>query len=143
MQSLKYVLGATLILALPYYLISSFVEMPSPETQESLSAKAEDAALSIEFSPAETEVPLAAKKPLEKLAEKMIAHPNLTVRIIGYASGGDEKTDTSARRISLSRALSIRTFLINRGADNLHIMVEAMGNQPTSGNPERADVILK
>ena len=60
-------------------------------------------------------------------------------RIVAYAAGGAEEASV-ARRISLSRALQIRAFLISKGVNPLSLNVQALGNQT---NADTADVFVK
>jgi outer membrane protein OmpA-like peptidoglycan-associated protein len=98
--------------------------------------------MSVLFSQAETDVPLSAQEDLRKLAQKLVAKEDLGVRVVAYASGPEEQKSL-ARRVSLSRALAVRAFLIDLGVDNLRINVQAMGNDIPSGEPERADIFIE
>ncbi len=99
--------------------------------------------MQVVFSKTETEVPLNSQKDLEDLARKLSAPGNTQgVSVVAYASGTEDQASI-ARRVSLSRALAIRAFLIDAGIDNLRINVQAMGNKAEGGNPERADVFVK
>lgn len=64
------------------------------------------------------------------------------IAIIAYASGTTDQA-TAARRISLSRALSVRAYLIDQGVINLRINVQAEGINNTHGNPDRADIFIR
>jgi outer membrane protein OmpA-like peptidoglycan-associated protein len=64
------------------------------------------------------------------------------VRVVAYAAGTPEQS-SFARRISLSRALQIRAYLIEQMVDESAINVIAMGNKKTSGNPNRADILVR
>ena len=59
--------------------------------------------------------------------------------IVAYAAGGAEEASI-ARRVSLSRALQIRAFLISKGVNPLSLNVQALGNQI---NADTADVFVK
>jgi outer membrane protein OmpA-like peptidoglycan-associated protein len=98
-------------------------------------------ALSVQFSEAETEVPLSAQEPLVALSKQITANESAQVKIVAYASGSKDQASI-ARRISLARALSVRAFLIDLGVDNVRISVQAMGNDIPEGESERADIII-
>ncbi len=105
--------------------------------------KVEKAELQIQFAKTETEVPLSSQAPLQALAKKLSAPGNgCGVTVVAFASGSDDQASI-ARRVSLSRALAIRAFLIDSGVDNLRINVQAMGNKADGNNPESADIFLK
>jgi outer membrane protein OmpA-like peptidoglycan-associated protein len=65
-----------------------------------------------------------------------------SVRITAYAKGTPDEASI-ARRISMSRALAVRAFLIREGVDQLKINVQAMGHNVPSGAPDRADVMIR
>ena len=96
----------------------------------------------VSFAKTETEVPLSAQKPLQELAKKLTGKSNTCgVSVVAYASGSKDQ-ESIARRVSLSRALAIRAFLIDSGVNNMRINVQAMGNKAEGDNSERADVFL-
>ena len=98
--------------------------------------------LQISFAESETEVPLISQEPLKKLVNALRREPAKVVTVIAYAAGSDDQASI-ARRVSLTRALAVRAYLIDMGIDKLRINVKARGNEVVSGNPERADVFIK
>lgn len=82
-----------------------------------------------------------AKMDLSQLA-KTVKSNKSSVRIVAYAKGTPDEASV-ARRISLSRALAVRAFLIREGVDQLRINVQAMGHNVPSGNADRADVLVR
>jgi outer membrane protein OmpA-like peptidoglycan-associated protein len=93
------------------------------------------------FGETDTEIPPAMESNLGGIAKQLVDNPRSTVSVIAYASGGKGQA-SNARRISLSRALAVRAYLIDQGANSLQINVQAMGNK-TKGQIERADIFLK
>lgn len=93
------------------------------------------------FNTTETGVPLSMKPQLTELATKLKANDKLRVTLIAYASGTPEQAST-ARRVSLSRGLAVRAFLIDQGISNLRINVQASGNRNPGGEADRVDVFL-
>jgi len=61
------------------------------------------------------------------------------IQLIAYASGGADGA-SKARRVSLSRALSVRSFLIDQGLRNTRIDVRALGLVRDGGPEDRVDV---
>jgi outer membrane protein OmpA-like peptidoglycan-associated protein len=62
--------------------------------------------------------------------------------LIAFASGEDE---SSARRLSLKRALAVRDFFKSLGVSEDRITPQAKGNQGTangSGHADRVDIFL-
>ncbi len=71
----------------------------------------------------------------------MAASETLRVQVKAYASGAGGSA-SAARRLSLSRALAVRAFLINQGIRSTRIDVRALGSRAEGGPPDRVDVIL-
>ena len=98
--------------------------------------------LSIGFKTTETTVPLTMKEDINKVAKQLIQSPNQRVTLIAYAAAVGDQVST-ARRISLSRALSVRAYLIDAGVNNLRINVQAEGDKNPGGDPDRVDLIFQ
>jgi outer membrane protein OmpA-like peptidoglycan-associated protein len=95
--------------------------------------------LQIPFPAGETELAKSAQEQLEGLAKDLRSSETLRVQLLAYA--GDEGASPSkARRISLSRALAVRSYLIESGIKTSRIDVRALGNKSTSGSSDRVDV---
>jgi len=118
-------------------------EEPATETQvAAVPAEPEaDETMSVEFGPGETELPATASGVLTPLAEKMAADTSLRVQLLAYAGGADAPPST-VRRTSLSRALSVREYLMDQGVQSTRIEVRALGDQSEGGNPDRVDAII-
>ena len=99
-------------------------------------------ALTIGFKSTETTVPLSIKDNINKLAKQLIQNNNQRVTLVAYAAAVGDQVST-ARRISLSRALSVRAYLIDAGVNNLRINVQAEGDKNPGGDPDRVDLIVQ
>jgi outer membrane protein OmpA-like peptidoglycan-associated protein len=64
-----------------------------------------------------------------------------TFNVMAYATGVPEDPST-ARRLSLSRALSVRSALMAYGVPSTHIYVRALGALPGDGPQDRVDVMV-
>ena len=82
-----------------------------------------------------------ASEQLGGLAAQLAADENLRVQVKAYASGSGGSAST-ARRISLSRALAVRAHLIGEGVRSTRIDVRALGSKSEDGPTERVDVVL-
>jgi outer membrane protein OmpA-like peptidoglycan-associated protein len=82
-----------------------------------------------------------SKGALDSVAQRMAQDESLRLQLLAYAGGNDE-TASKARRLSLSRALSVRSYLIDRGVRSTRIDVRALGNRSEGGSPDRVDVIV-
>lgn len=94
------------------------------------------------FNSTETTLPLAMVGAMDKLVEQLKADEALRVNIISYASATADQAST-ARRVSLSRALSVRAYLIDHGINNLRINVQAEGDKNPGGAPDRVDIFVE
>jgi outer membrane protein OmpA-like peptidoglycan-associated protein len=96
-------------------------------------------ALQIAFAEGDSRVPASAQAGLKELADRMKAQENLRLQIVAYAAGGD-LTASTARRLSLSRALAVRTVLIEHGVRSTRIDVRALGDKVTDQPANRVDL---
>ncbi len=102
-------------------------------------APPKDRALQIEFTAGDSRVPAAAQAGLKDLAERMKGQESLRLQIVAYAAGGD-LTASTARRLSLSRALAVRTVLIEQGVRSTRIDVRALGDKVSDQPANRVDL---
>lgn len=86
-------------------------------------------------------MPLTIKDDINALAKRLIQNNNERVTLIAYAAAIGDQT-TTARRVSLSRALSVRAYLIDAGVNNLRINVQAEGDKNPGGEPDRVDIFI-
>lgn len=118
----------------------------APAAAENASAPAEIAikpgrALQIAFSETETKLPQSAEASLNALANGVRDNKDLRLQLMAYAAAKDLST-SKARRISLSRALAVRSFLIDKGVRSTQIDVRALGNKTAESPANRVDVNL-
>ncbi len=124
-------------------------EKPKPESkpaakeQAALPPPAETVkagrALRVKFDPKASKLPTSAKADLKALAKKLKDKENLRLQLMAFA-GGKELSPSKARRMSLSRALSVRSFLIESGVRSTRIDVRALGSKTTEEPVNRVDV---
>ncbi len=111
--------------------------MATPKPPSGGSGKA---SASVGFGKDATDLSPDAMSELMELADD-IKKNDSSVRIVAYAKGTEDEASI-ARRISLSRALQVRAFLIDKGVNQLKINVQALGHKVPSGNADRADVVV-
>jgi outer membrane protein OmpA-like peptidoglycan-associated protein len=92
------------------------------------------------FSGEETDLNDAGKQALAGLVQKLQSQNDLRVQLLAYASGAADQA-SKARRTSLSRALSVRTYLLAQGIQSTRIDVRALGNTINEQPIDRVDVI--
>lgn len=99
-----------------------------------------DSPLRLEFSSGNADLTPQNTKILESLAAAMNADENLTVQLLAYAKGTGTEASNAARRLSLLRALAVRTFLLDQGVSSAGVLVRALGDEPVLGSPDRVDI---
>lgn len=114
--------------------------LPDSKTAAAPAAKGSQA-LSIPFNSTETAVPLSVQGQLADVAKKLVQDKQAHARVVAYAAGTAEQAST-ARRVSLSRALAVRAFLIDQGVENLRIDVQLGNSTDSGGAPDRADIFI-
>ena len=73
------------------------------------------------------------------MAKKLKGKEKLRLQLMAYA-GGKSLSASKARRMSLARALSVRSFLIESGVSSTRIDVRALGTKTTEKPLNRVDV---
>jgi outer membrane protein OmpA-like peptidoglycan-associated protein len=61
------------------------------------------------------------------------------IQVLGFASGDTATTD-QARKLALSRALKVRSFLIDAGIASARIQVRSLGDRAEGGPANRVDI---
>jgi outer membrane protein OmpA-like peptidoglycan-associated protein len=93
------------------------------------------------FDEESVELSDSARSQLGQLAEILKADESLRVQLLAYANSPDG-SNSAARRLSLSRALAVRAFLIDEGIRTARFIVRAQGTDTAGGPPDRVDVVL-
>jgi len=117
---------------------------PQPAKTEQASmppaaAMKEGRALQVAFAADVSKLPEAAKDGLTTLANQLKENEGARLQLLAYA-GGKDLSPSKARRLSLSRALSVRSFLIEKGVRSTRIDVRALGDKTTEEPLNRVDV---
>ncbi len=113
----------------------------APQKPKSAAATVGPVADQILFPADGVKLPDDAKAELNQLAKRLSADGHLYVQLIGYAGG--EADASQARRISLSRALAARSYLVDQGVQIKQVDVRPLGNK-TDPNlpPDRVDLVV-
>ena len=98
-----------------------------------------DGPIKVVFNGDDTKLSADGQSVLEGVLGKLSANENTRVQLMAYAAG-DDLTSSKARRISLSRALSVRSFLIEKGVRSTRIDVRALGDKSDGEPKNRVDV---
>ena len=92
------------------------------------------------FAEGSADLDEAAKQVLRAAAETLKTDQNARVQLLAYASSDDDSA-SRARRLSLSRALAVRQFLIKEGIRSTRMDVRALGNKFEDGPADRVDIL--
>ncbi|APH54362.1 putative secreted protein [Granulibacter bethesdensis] len=96
--------------------------------------------LRVMFGTGRSDISPATNDALREAARDVSKLSNESVTILAYAPGTTDDPST-ARRLSLSRALTIRSALIAAGMPSTKIFVRALGSNIGNGPADRADII--
>lgn len=122
----------------PKKVTSAIATSETEKSTASLPGNAESS-VRVAFQSGQSKLPSSAQDDLKKMAEDLRTHPDDRVQLQAYA-GGEDLTASKARRLSLSRALAVRSYLIGQGVRSTRIDVRALGNKTTEEPFDRVDV---
>ncbi|WP_033067383.1 OmpA family protein [Thalassospira australica] len=94
---------------------------------------------SLGFAAESFELSQAAIGQLDQVIAAMGQDDSLRIQLQAYAAG-DGANASKARRLSLSRALQVRSYLIDKGVRSTRIDVRALGANVPSGPSDRVDI---
>ncbi len=118
---------------------------PDPEPEPSQTAALPPAGslvgeMRLVFSDGSAELTAAASSQLDSVAKDLLSNADARVQLLAYAKASAEGT-SRARRLSLSRALAVRAYLIEKGVRSTRMDVRALGSGFEDGPPDRVDVL--
>ncbi len=96
-------------------------------------------ALKVVFETEEAKLSEQARGELKTMVQGILDKSDLRVQLLAYA-GGEALSSSKARRLSLSRALAVRSYLIENGLRSTRIDVRALGDKTTEEPLNRVDV---
>ena len=115
---------------------------PTPAAAPAALAAATGEHTRIVFAGNAAELPDDAKPGLDALAQRMAADDHLRLQLVAYAAGSPDQAN-QARRISLQRALAVRSYLMEHGIANTRMDVRALGNHIEGSDPaNRVDIVM-
>jgi outer membrane protein OmpA-like peptidoglycan-associated protein len=94
-------------------------------------------ATTVAFADQSAELNAAAKTDLDRLAKNLGDRSLRQIEVRAYASGADP----DSRKVSLARALVVRSYLIDRGV-KARIEIGAFGGDSRGGVSDRVDVLV-
>jgi outer membrane protein OmpA-like peptidoglycan-associated protein len=94
----------------------------------------------LRFTPGSVALPADAPALLDKLASRLTADGKRRVELLAYATSDNEAS--AARRLSLDRAMAVRTYLAARGVSPIRVILRPLGNRGPEGIPvDRVDLV--
>jgi outer membrane protein OmpA-like peptidoglycan-associated protein len=97
------------------------------------------AGLRLSFGPGQSDLSPDSTASIKELAAAVPPGDATTFNVLAYAPGAADDPST-ARRISLARAMAVRGALVADGVASAHIFVRALGAQYGDGPPDRVDL---
>jgi len=95
--------------------------------------------LSFVFDSDSAELSDQAQAELRSLADSLRSNDADRIQVLGFA-GEQSGSQDLARKLALSRALKVRTFLIDAGVPSARIQVRSLGDQSDGGPANRVDI---
>lgn len=127
------------------------IDLPEPVKSSSSSNKTSSSvsgskAATLEFSKDGTELSGAAKSKLDGVIKSMQSDSSVRAQIRAYASGTPE-TSGQARRVSLTRALAARSYILDQDIPATRLDIRALGNGQAgmdnpSGSMDKVEISL-
>jgi outer membrane protein OmpA-like peptidoglycan-associated protein len=96
--------------------------------------------VSVTFGEGASELSPEARSALDEVADRLRGDEALRVQLLAYAAAIDDNT-SRARRMSLSRALAVRSYLIEKGVRSTRMDVRALGSNVEGEPADRVDII--
>jgi outer membrane protein OmpA-like peptidoglycan-associated protein len=112
---------------------------PPVSDKAATSAAATTAGLRLTFAPGQSYLSPESAESIKQLANAAASGDATTFNVSAYAPGKPDDPST-ARRMSLSRAMAVRSALVADGVASARIFVRALGEQHGDGPPDRVDV---
>jgi outer membrane protein OmpA-like peptidoglycan-associated protein len=114
---------------------------PPPPVSETAATRAAPttAGLRLTFAPGASDLSPDSTASIKELTAAAPPGDATTFNVQAYAPGTKDDPST-ARRVSLSRAMAVRSALVADGVPSARIFVRALGEQFGDGPPDRVDV---
>lgn len=125
---------------------AALAALPVPATTPDTSAAVNDnvpalADLTLTFEASSSDLNPDTQKKLDDVIKQMISSTAGRLQVRAFATGEDG-TASSARRVSLSRALSVRSYLMDHGIKPNRVDVRAMGTETDRSPLDRIDLVF-
>lgn len=105
------------------------------------SADGPDGSIRIFFDGGSSDIPTDALGQITAIANALANDPAQRLQLKAYAAASDDSASL-ARRLSLTRALTVRSALIEQGVRSTRIDVRALGGKDAGDTPDRVDIFI-
>jgi outer membrane protein OmpA-like peptidoglycan-associated protein len=95
----------------------------------------------LEFSSGKSNLDGTSTTMLDEIAGGAKSDRSIRLKLLAYA-GAAGQTASQSRRLSLSRALAVRSYLIDKGVGSVQFEVQAKGKKLEGGPPDRVDIVV-
>jgi outer membrane protein OmpA-like peptidoglycan-associated protein len=114
---------------------------PPPPVSEkaATAATSTPSGVRLTFAPGQSDLSPESSNSIKQLTADVPAGDATTFNVLAYAPGKPDDPST-ARRVSLSRAMAVRSALVADGVPSARIFVRALGEQFGDGPPDRVDI---
>ncbi len=112
-----------------------------PSTPPPAPPKPAMASVRVPFSENQAELSADGAAMIKGLVDSAPTADSVSFNVVAYATGSQDDPST-ARRLSLSRALAARGALLGNGIPSSRIFVRALGSQSGEGPPDRVDISI-
>jgi outer membrane protein OmpA-like peptidoglycan-associated protein len=112
---------------------------PPISDKATTAAAATTAGLRLTFAPGAADLSPESNTSIQQLTATVPPGDATTFNVLAYAPGKPDDPST-ARRVSLSRAMAVRSALVSAGVPSARIFVRALGEQYGDGPPDRVDL---
>jgi outer membrane protein OmpA-like peptidoglycan-associated protein len=93
------------------------------------------------FGAGQSELTASEEAEIKDLAHAIPVPEASSVNVLAYAAGKPDDPST-ARRLSLSRGLAVRSVLMESGVPSSQIYVRALGATATEGPADRVELVV-
>jgi outer membrane protein OmpA-like peptidoglycan-associated protein len=116
---------------------------PPPPVSDTAATKAAatTSGLRLTFAPEQSDLSPESSASIKQLTASAPPGDDTTFNVQAYAPGKADDPST-ARRVSLSRAMAVRSALVADGVPSARIFVRALGEQYGDGPPDRVDIAV-
>ena len=121
--------------------LTTTVAIARPPTPPPAPAKPAVASVRVPFSENQAELSADGAAVIKGLVDSAPTADSVSFNVVAYAAGSQDDPST-ARRLSLSRALAARGALLGNGIPSSRIFVRALGSQSGDGPPDRVDISI-